>query len=86
MKQKDITYLAGVAFFVAVISFVLAGFIFKAPAGRNTTVPIVQPIQATFPDVKNDPAYSSFLNSRALDPTESIQIGNNQNKQPFNNR
>lgn len=84
MKQKDIIYLAGTAFFVALISIVLANIIFKSPASRSSDVPVVQSISSSFPDVKNDPAYKSFLNDQALDPTQQIQIGNGQNSTPFN--
>jgi len=84
MKQKDIIYLVITGFFVAVVTFVVTNLIFKIPSNRSTDVPTVQPITATFPDIKNDPSYKSFLNSQALDPTQPIQIGNDQNPTPFN--
>lgn len=84
MKKKDILYLTTTAFVAGVISFVLAGIIFKIPATRSAEVPVAQPITSSFPDVANNPAYKSFLNDKALDPTQPIQIGGGQNSSPFN--
>ena len=83
MKKKDLTYLALTAFIAGIISFLIASFVFKVPLKRNGQVPTAQPINATFPDVKKDQSYSSFLNTKALDPTQNIQIGSGQNSQPF---
>ena len=84
MKQKDIFYVVGIALFAAIFSFVIAGLVFKSPAKHSTDVPIVQPIESSFPDIKNDPSYKVFFNPQALNPTQPIQIGNGQNPQPFN--
>jgi hypothetical protein len=75
MKQKDIAVLIMVGFFAAIISFVVAGAIFS-PKKYSTKVPTVDTITATFPDVKNDPAYSNFINSNSLDLTVPVKIGN----------
>jgi len=83
MKQKDLTYVFMTAFLVAIFAYILAGVIFKSPASRSAKVPVVQAIKPSFPDIKNDPAYNSFLNTQAIDPTQNIQIGNNQNSAPF---
>lgn len=83
MKKKDILYLALAAVAAAIVSFMVASVVFKVPLKRSGTVPVAQPINSTFPDVKNDPAYKSFLNDKALDPTQSVQIGDGQNTQPF---
>lgn len=84
MKKKDIIYLASTAFVVAIISFALAGVIFKSPEKRSAQVPVAEPITASFPDVKNDPAYKLFLNENTIDPTLPIQITTGQNASPFN--
>lgn len=84
MKKKDILYLALTALVAGIISFILASIVFKVPLKRTGSVPVSQPISPTFPDIKNDPAYKSFLNDKALDPTQTIQIGTGQNTQPFN--
>lgn len=83
MKRKDLLTLVGVAVFTAVFSVVLASIIF-APKKLSMQVPVIDKINATFPDVQNDPAYNSFLNNNALDLTQPVQIGpNNQNQVPF---
>ncbi len=84
MKQKDIAVLVLVAGISAIISFVIAGAIFN-PSKYSTQVPVAQPINPTCPDVANDSAYNTFLNSKALDLTVPVQIGGSQNKDPFNN-
>ena len=83
MRRQDIALLVGVAVITGAISLVLAGRLFNSPTQRSEKVPQVETISTAFPDVKNDPAYQAFFNSRALDPTQTIQIGSNNNKQPF---
>ena len=82
MRQKDIVVLVFVAFIAAIISFLVAGAIFS-PQKYSTQVPVAQEIDGTFPDVKNDPAYSSYLNPSGLDLTVPVQIGDSQNSAPF---
>ncbi len=75
MKQKDAFALVMVGAFAAVMSFIISGAIFS-PKKYSTKVPTAEPIVATFPDVKNDPAYSNFINSNSLDLTVPVKIGN----------
>jgi hypothetical protein len=82
MRQKDIAALIFVAAIAAVISFLVAGAVFS-PKKYSTQVPVAQDIDGTFPDVKNDPAYSSYLNPNGLDLTVPVQIGDSQNTAPF---
>ena len=82
MKQKDIATLAVFAIIAAVVSFVVANMIFKPPKG-STQVPAVTAIDPNFPDTHNDSAYSSIFNEKALDPTQPVQIGNQNNSVPF---
>ncbi|HEY5549866.1 MAG TPA: hypothetical protein VIK37_01525 [Candidatus Saccharimonadales bacterium] len=82
MKQKDIALIVFFAVIAAAISFVVAGAIFKPPSG-STKVPVVSAIDPNFPDVKNDSKYSAIFNSQALDPTQPVQIGNQNNTVPF---
>lgn len=84
MKQKSNLGLVVVCLIAALISFFVAGKIFS-PKKYSTKVPTISKIDPTFPDVKNDSAYSSFLNPSALDLTVPVKIGNNQNNDPFNN-
>ncbi|MGA3150690.1 MAG: hypothetical protein ABSD10_03730 [Candidatus Saccharimonadales bacterium] len=83
MKRDDIIKIALVAGFSAIISFVIAGAIFNSPAKHDQKVPVVQSINSSFPDVANDPSYNVIFNSNALDPTQTVQIGNSQNTAPF---
>lgn len=82
MNKKGLPLIITVGIAAAIFSYVLAGMIFKSTP-RNTKVPQVEAIKASFPDTKNDSAYSSFLNSTALDPTQTVQIGGSQNNNPF---
>lgn len=82
MDRKGLPLIITVAVVAAIFSYIIAGLIFQAPP-RDTTVPQVEAIKASFPDVKNDAAYSSFLNPGAIDPTQTVQIGNSQNNNPF---
>jgi len=84
MNRKTIFSLAVIVIIAFVISSILSNAIFNPSKRRSATVPIVQPISSTFPDVKSDPNYKSVFNSQALDPTQLIQIGTSQNNTPFN--
>jgi hypothetical protein len=85
MKNKDYLTLGAIVVIAAVISIILAGKIFGGSAKKhNLTAPEVQPISSNFPDMKNDSSYNSVFNSNALNPTQLIQIGTNQNSSSFN--
>lgn len=83
MGQKEIAKLVMVAGAAGLISILIAGAIFKS-GHQPTTVPVVQSISADFPDVNNDPNYKTIFNTKALDPTQLINISSSQNKAPFN--
>jgi hypothetical protein len=83
MTQKDKITLIIVTLVTAVISFVISRSIFNSPAKHTETAPVVKAISNTLPDVRNDSNYNTFLNSKALDPTQPIQIGGSQNTTPF---
>jgi hypothetical protein len=84
MKREDIYIIVGVAVVAAIFSLILTNLIFGGPKKRGEKVPVSRAITATFPDIKNDPAYSTFLNTNALDPAQPIPVGKSQNNQPFN--
>jgi len=85
MKQKDVVTLVIVGMVAGVISLFVAGNIFS-PKKYTTKVPVAPKIDATFPDVKNDPTYNVIFNPNALDLTVPVQIGGNQNQAPFNSQ
>jgi hypothetical protein len=83
MQRKDKWTLIIVAVLTFFISFLVAKSIFNSPAKHSLKAPTVESIPASFPDVKNDSNYNTFLNNKALDPTQPVQIGNTQNQNPF---
>jgi hypothetical protein len=76
--------LIAVAVITAVISLIIASTLFNSPAKHNLKTPVVPAMPSSFPDINNDPAYNTFLNEKALDATQPVQIGNSQNNAPFN--
>ncbi len=86
MKRKDVAVLIAVGAITGLISLIISSLIFSVPKKQSSKVPAVDTITTSLPDVKNDPAYQSFLNPGALDPAQPVQIGNTQNNAPFNNR
>jgi hypothetical protein len=82
-KRQNLVVLIVVGLIAAMISVVVSGAIFGTPQSRPIKVPVVEPISSTFPDVQHDTNYTSFLNAKALDPTQLIQIGNSNNSAPF---
>jgi hypothetical protein len=84
MRSKDKFIFISVALVSGLISLVISNALFGSPSKRDIKVPNVQTISPTFPDIKNDSNYNSFINTNALDPTQPVQIGNSQNSAPFN--
>lgn len=78
MKQKDIALVVMVVFVSAVFSLALSKAIFGSPQKRQQKVEVVDPISADFS--QPDPRY---FNSKSVDPTQLIQIGNSKNSNPF---
>jgi hypothetical protein len=79
MKQKDVILIIVIAFVSAVLSLVLSNVLFASPKNRQQTVEIVDAITSDF----STPSKKYFNNS-SVDPTQLIQIGNNNNQTPFN--
>jgi hypothetical protein len=84
MKSNNKPALIAVAVITAIISLIISSALFNSPAKHSLKAPVVQSLPSSFPDIKNDPAYKGFLNDRALDATQPVQIGNSQNNSPFN--
>jgi len=79
MKQKDFALIIVIAFVSAVISFFLSGKLFVTPSNRQQKVEVVDVISPTF----NQPD-SKYFNTNSIDPTPTIQVGENNNQNPFN--
>lgn len=82
MKQKDIVTLVLVGAITALFSMVVSILVFSPPK-HNAKAPTVAPISNSMPDIKNDPDYNNIFNDKALDPTQPVEIGGNQNSAPF---
>jgi hypothetical protein len=76
--------LIAVAAITVFISFLLSSALFNSPSKHNLKAPVVESISSSFPDIKNDSNYNTFLNENALDATQPVQVGNSQNSAPFN--
>lgn len=78
MKQKDIALIIVIAAISAVISYFVSGMLFSNPTDLKTEVEVVEPISAEMP-----PVDQRYFNKDSIDPTQLIQIGGQDNKQPF---
>lgn len=78
MKQKDLALIIAIVFFAGVISLVVSRVFFTSGENRQLEAEVVEPITAEFkqPDTR-------VFNKNAINPTKLIQIGDNNNKQPF---
>lgn len=81
MKQKDIVLIIVVIFISGAISLVLSNYLFSSPRSRQEKVEVVEPITSEFDTPEKDDKY---FNTQAIDPTQIIRIGDNNNQQPFN--
>ena len=79
MKQKDIALIVVVVFISGIFSLLLSNALFASPKNRQEKVEVVQPITADFQEPD-----SKYFNAQAIDPTQIIKIGDNNNNQPFN--
>ena len=82
MKQKDIITLVLIASITAVFAGVVSMLLFSPPK-HDATAPAVPVISNSMPDIANDPDYNTIFNEKALDPSQPIEIGGNQNQTPF---
>jgi len=78
MKQKDIVLIIIIGFVSAVVSFIVSGHIFVTPANRQQQVEVVGAIRSDF-----EQPNSKYFNSKSIDPTQLVTIGNNDNQNPF---
>jgi hypothetical protein len=83
MKKNDIMIIAVIVILATMFSSIISSKVFNSTSKHNLTAADVQTIDSSFPDIKHDSNYSSFFNANALDPTQLIQIGTNQNLSTF---
>jgi hypothetical protein len=79
MKQKDIALILVVCFVSAIFSLLISSKVFVSPKAQQQNVEVVQPIVASFPTPD-----TRYFNSNSINPTQLIQIGNNNSTTPFN--
>lgn len=82
MKREDITLIAVIIIVSGTISIFLSKAIVQSKY-KHEKVQTVTAISGDLPDVKNDAKFSKIFNKNALDPTQTIQIGNQINIDPF---
>lgn len=79
MKQKDIALIIVIIFFSGIISFFISGKIFVTPSNRQQAVQTVDVIDSNFPTPS-----TKYFNKDSIDHAQLVQIGNNNNQNPFN--
>ncbi len=79
MKQKDIALITVIAIVSGAISFVVSGKVFVTSSNRQQKVEVVDAINTTFPQPN-----AKYFNSKSIDPSQTIQIGDSNNTNPFN--
>jgi hypothetical protein len=79
MKQKDIALIILIAGIAGIISFFVSRAMFSSHSQRSQQAAVVDAISTDF----TSPS-SKYFNTNSIDPTQLIQIGNNNNNNPFN--
>lgn len=79
MKQKDVTLILVIAFISAIISFFISNSLFASSKNRSQLVDVAPSISPTFPQPN-----TTYFNINSVDPAQLIQVGNNNNTNPFN--
>jgi len=80
MKKNDIALIILIVSISLVVSFFIGKAIIGTPANNPTKVEVVEPISADF-----TPPSPTIFNDTAVNPTETITIGNANKEQPFSN-
>jgi hypothetical protein len=80
MKSKDIGLIVVIALISAVLSIVVSNFIIPS-SDREQTVETVGPINSEF---QRPP--EAYFNSESINPTQEIEIGQDENNNPFGNQ
>jgi len=79
MKSKDLLTIVVVVIVSAAISLFVSSKVFSTPAQRQQQVEVIPQISSDFPTPD-----SKYFNPQSIDPTQTIQIGPNNNTNPFN--
>lgn len=78
MKQKDIALIILIAAIAGIASFFISKTVFASASAREQTAEVVDAISTDFvlPSDK-------YFNANSIDPTQLIQIGDDNNDNPF---
>lgn len=81
MKQKDLALVLVVVFVSIVVALVLSRMVFTSSKNRQQKAEVVDVISPEFslPPTK-------YFNTKAVNPTQQIQIGDSNNPNPFNTK
>lgn len=79
MKQKDIVVIVVVIVISGVASFVISNALFGGAKNKTAQVEVVQEITSEFDDTPDE----KYFNTKSENPTQVIEIDNNDNQQPF---
>lgn len=79
MKSKDWSVIAVIVILAAVVSFIVSSVIFGGSKTAKLKVEVVSPITADFPTPNE-----KYFNRNSINPTQEIQIGDDNNQSPFN--
>lgn len=78
MNSKDIITIVVVAIVSAFLSLILSSMLFNSEDSRSQTVEVVPVISAEFERPPEE-----YFNSESINPTQTIQIGEENASQPF---
>jgi hypothetical protein len=78
MKQDDIILIVGTMFVSAIFAILVTSTPIFGSLSKNQQVTVVSTINTSF-----QAPSSQFLNTKSIDPTLLVQIGNNSNSTPF---
>ena len=78
MKRKDFMMIMMVVAIAAVFSFIVSGMFISTPDDREQTVETAEAISA---ELQRPPV--EYFNQEAINPTRTIEIGDESNNQPF---
>ncbi len=78
MKRKDLTLIIVVVVVSTVFALVLSSAVIGSPAKNPQEAEIVDVITTDFPNPDK-----RYFNDQAIDPTQVITIGTNENPDPF---
>jgi hypothetical protein len=81
MKQKDLALIGVMVIVSAFLSLLLSRFFFSSSSNRSQNAEIVDAITSDFPQPPD-----KYFNLNSINPTQQIQIGENQNPNPFNSK